>query len=250
MLAAARPNRLREHAVKNYAYWFKYHPCNGFTFARWCVMTSAEICLALTYHFQPTRNLMLFEMPINAKPIERRSSRSFQYPLDNAFGPPAPMIWNEHVDYLADLLVITPNDYATEVEIKVSKSDWKNDAQKRKWSAGLPDWICRFIYVVPEKLGIPDWVTPKCGVLHATEGRNGISLKVARGPGRFGFVKVPAKTKAYLLNCAYQRYWQQRIGHLTEAVNNAAERDRKKKAEAAQLRGIEILPNARSLRVA
>lgn len=214
-------------------------------------MNSAEICLALTYHFQPARNLMLFEMPIESKPIERRSTQSLLFPMggpngwDRGCGPPSPRFYSQTCDYLADLLVITPNDYATEIEIKRTRADWKADLQKKKWAAGLPDWISRFIYAVPEKLGVPDWLPPKVGVIHITSDRGYVTCKVVRAPGRFGFVKVPPKVRAYLLNCAYQRYWEQRQGRLRDAVNKLGQ----KPLQVDQLRDIAARPASPQLRV-
>lgn len=54
----------------------------------------------------------------------------------------------------ADLIVLSKTGYLTEVEVKVSLSDWKADLEKRKWlrkkfQNGL---VKRFFYAAPEAL--------------------------------------------------------------------------------------------------
>jgi hypothetical protein len=148
---------------------------------------------ALMAHFDPYRNLMLFEAPV------RSAAKQVLNPWGNH--------WEQSCEYFADLLVITPHGYATEVEIKVSRADWRADLAKEKWAFGLPTWISRFIYAVPASLGIPEWVPPKCGVLHF----DNRTLRVARAPGRIGKEKVPDKVRAYLLHRTYIRYWTQQF---------------------------------------
>jgi hypothetical protein len=127
---------------------------------------------------------------------------------------------DQSCEYLADLLVITPNDYATEVEVKHSLADWRADAAKEKWTRGLPSWIARFFFAVPEHLGIPDFVPGFAGVLHITpivHGRHRWQgVKVARAPKRIGKDKVPAKYKNYLLWRTYCRHWSGQMNRLSE----------------------------------
>lgn len=54
----------------------------------------------------------------------------------------------------ADLLALTRARYLSEIEIKVSLSDWKADPFKSKWRAGFKQWdmIKSFWYAAPPKL--------------------------------------------------------------------------------------------------
>lgn len=115
-------------------------------------------------------------------------------------------------DYLADLMWVTKSDYATEFELKISRADWKADADKAKWGY-LPPWINRFIYVAPTELGIPDFVPAFAGVWHWSPeqyGRYG-RITVARAPRRIGQTKVPADVKERWLYHLHCRFWYQRL---------------------------------------
>ena len=46
-----------------------------------------------------------------------------------------------------DLLILTPSNYATEIEIKVSKYDLLKD--KNKWHEHQSEWISRLYFAVP-----------------------------------------------------------------------------------------------------
>jgi len=166
-------------------------------------VNACDIQLALARHYDPTRNLMLFEVPVRSQVVmQRRNDR----------------MWEDSVSYLADCMVITPQDYATEIEIKVSLGDWKSDAAKDKWIYGLPDWISRFVYAVPVALGIPTWVPARCGVLHLYESGHGVRAEVARAPARFGKIKVPPEIRQYILNRTYARYWERQFARLSVLV--------------------------------
>jgi len=73
----------------------------------------------------------------------------------------------------SDMLVVSKAGYCTEVEIKTSFSDWKNDAGKDKFGKLNLDrywgWVKRFTYAVPsdlfDKHGLPDNLNPDHGVL-------------------------------------------------------------------------------------
>lgn len=49
-----------------------------------------------------------------------------------------------------DLLVLSGSNYATEIEIKISKADIKQD--KEKWHNHNSKWIARLYFAVPEEL--------------------------------------------------------------------------------------------------
>lgn len=114
--------------------------------------------------------------------------------------------YDDRATYLADLMWVTRDQYATEIEIKVSRSDWRADSDKAKW-AHLPPWISRFVYAVPRELGIPEWVSPLAGVWHVASERGCLYVEVVRAPRRIGKDKVPDKTLAWWKSHLYYRYW-------------------------------------------
>jgi hypothetical protein len=123
--------------------------------------------------------------------------------------------WNYEISeqYLADLMWVTPNGYATEFEIKVSRSDWLADKKKGKWGR-LPNWLTRFVYVVPAELGVPDFVPPECGVWHYTASTYyHAEINVARAPKRIGTAKVPDKVRERWMRHLHCRFWYQRLYH-------------------------------------
>ncbi|CAB3742698.1 hypothetical protein LMG24238_06925 [Paraburkholderia sediminicola] len=145
----------------------------------------------------------------------------------NTLIPEAEIRWgigSHRGNYRADFVLITRAGYATELEVKVSLADWRKDLSKPKW-VGMPDWITRFIYVVPENLGIPEWVPAKSGVWHvvpavtdpyynpALESRrpDGYQIVVARAPHVLGRTKLPSAVLGTWLRNLYYRYWDQRI---------------------------------------
>jgi hypothetical protein len=111
--------------------------------------------------------------------------------------------------YLADLMWVTRDNYATEIEIKTTRSDWRVDGAKDKWRH-LPGWVTRFIYAVPEALGIPEWVHPKAGVWHVNEGGRILCVKA---PKRMGKDKVPEWIRDKWGSHLYSRYWEQHLRH-------------------------------------
>lgn len=113
--------------------------------------------------------------------------------------------------YLADLMWVTKSSYATEFEIKTSRSDWRADNDKPKWGL-LPPWISRFIYVVPVELGIPDFVQPFAGVWHWQPATSyHAEITVARAPRKIGQTKVPDDVRERWLLHLHCRFWHQRL---------------------------------------
>lgn len=121
--------------------------------------------------------------------------------------------WEMQANYMADIMWVTRSNYATEIEIKTSLSDWRADAKKGKWR-GMPDWISRFIYVVPTELGIPDFVPAFAGVWHvglAQWSCNTNVVSVARAPRKIGKEKVPADVIDLWYRHLHCRYWHQKL---------------------------------------
>lgn len=79
----------------------------------------------------------------------------------------------------ADLLLISKGGHLTEIEIKVSLSDWRCDAEKKKWRrSDERKWLRRFYYAVPLRLAErhADIVTaPGSGIL-AVDEKNQITV--------------------------------------------------------------------------
>jgi hypothetical protein len=118
--------------------------------------------------------------------------------------------YEDWFEYRADFMMVSVAGYATEIEVKVSKSDWKCDLVKEKW-ASLPSWITRFIYCVPEELGIPDWVPEFAGVWHICQDhRGGLWVKVVRAPKKLGKEKPPEDVVKRWTDVFYSRFWHQR----------------------------------------
>lgn len=113
--------------------------------------------------------------------------------------------------YRADYVSVNSSGFATEYEVKISASDWKNDLKKAKWDS-MPPWITRFIYVVPDYLGIPEWVPPQAGIWHIVVVSGRPKIVVVRAPKRIGKEKVPQETVDKWLYNLYFRYWNMRIG--------------------------------------
>lgn len=117
--------------------------------------------------------------------------------------------------YRADYISISGSGYATEYEVKVSMSDWKADLKKGKWG-NMPSWINKFIYVVPEHLGVPDWVPAEAGIWHlclvpARHSKKAtLRIKVVRPPKRLGKDKVPFDIYDKWMSNFYYRYWNAR----------------------------------------
>lgn len=112
--------------------------------------------------------------------------------------------------YLADLMWVTGSGYATEIEIKTSISDWRADNYKSKW-CGLPPYISRFIYCVPENLGMPDFVPEFAGIWHVKKRGERNIVGVVRAPKRIGKEKVPDKVMHQWMSNLYYRYWQNKL---------------------------------------
>lgn len=126
-----------------------------------------------------------------------------------------PYVQNKFQTYRADYISISGSDYATEYEVKVSLSDWKADLKKGKWG-NMPPWINKLIYVVPEHLGVPDWVPPEAGIWHLVlvpsrvKKSPTLRIKVIRAPKRIGKEKVPTDIYNKWMSNFYYRYWNAR----------------------------------------
>jgi len=73
------------------------------------------------------------------------------------------VFWGLGLNYECDLFSVSPSGYATEVEIKVSRSDIKADL--KKWQAHRSKLIRRFFFAVPEYLSDDDNIPKDCGLI-------------------------------------------------------------------------------------
>lgn len=108
-----------------------------------------------------------------------------------------------------DLLVVSKAGYLIEVEIKLSRSDWKADAAKSKWSMPERRFVSRFYYAVPPELcpaAPPEWVPPTCGILHllefVREHRKAERMRAAP--------KLTDQQMLHILASPYHRWWRTR----------------------------------------
>jgi len=115
-----------------------------------------------------------------------------------------------------DVVQLSKSGYATEYEIKISRADWRGDAEKEKWQVPRPH-IRRFYYVIPadlidEKLGdldVPSSVAPSAGIIVVYETRGGFdALRTFRKAQLLEAQKVDDQTQRRSLLAAYYRYWR------------------------------------------
>jgi len=112
----------------------------------------------------------------------------------------------ENLSYIGtwelDVASINKNDYLTEFEVKISKSDFKADAKKKKWNLYKTNVTIEqfikpanyFYYVCPENLLKEDEIPKFCGLMYANE--NGIYV-VKKAPlihrHKFNRIKLLSK---------------------------------------------------------
>lgn len=120
---------------------------------------------------------------------------------------------------IADLLVISKAGYLTEIEIKVSFSDWHADPKKDKWRHAREN-VCRFFYAVPEELAgrIPGGLPEGSGILvcRAAKTRGGLQIEQARPAVRRKTRKLTRLEILELSDCMYYRWWRERFKRMPE----------------------------------
>lgn len=80
-----------------------------------------------------------------------------------------------------DLFIISQAGYATEVEIKISKSDLKKDAGK--YHGHRSDLIKKLYFALPEKLEAHiKYVPERAGIIILTRNKYGLACKIIRKP--------------------------------------------------------------------
>lgn len=117
----------------------------------------------------------------------------------------------------SDFLYVTPSGYITEFEIKVNRQDWENDKTKTKWTAGFPDFISKFIYVVPAGLETPPWIVDWAGIWHVTPNKHLPHVEVFKKPRIISSKKATGQLLELWLSKFYQLYWNEKdAAHIAE----------------------------------
>lgn len=129
---------------------------------------------------------------------------------------------NSFTQWEADLLVCSKVGYITEIEIKVSRQDWRNDKKKDKFkylsnpegSRGGWGFIKQFYYAVPMPLAevwpqmeIPSWAGVY-GIHEPTSGRKyGHAVLLKHAEVRPNHRKLTDKQKCEFARLAACRIW-------------------------------------------
>jgi hypothetical protein len=136
----------------------------------------------------------------------------------------------------ADLIACTKSGYLTEIEIKISASDWHADKKKAKWKTGYPNstgriwgWhlIKQFYYAAPmglaarwQEFDIPEFAGVY-GIQEPTD-RYDIGIHILKPPAiREGHRKLTDKEMLLLARLSAMRIWTMPGAHgfTTEAEN-------------------------------
>jgi len=139
---------------------------------------------------------------------------------------------------IADLVVITKAGYLTEIEIKISASDWRADLAKDKWRARghyvngvytpagsgeiVRPTVSRFFYAVPADLvaRAPENLPAGSGILAVHQrNRSWGYVEVVRPAVRTKARKLAQNEVNELLSCFYLRWWRQEFARWTEAID-------------------------------
>ena len=99
-----------------------------------------------------------------------------------------------------DLLSLSKSGYATEIEIKISKSDLKKD--KEKWHNHYSQLIKNFYFAVPEELKeyAINNIPKEAGLLIVSKIENDINLKIYGNTDKFHYSVTKIK------NCIPRKY--------------------------------------------
>jgi hypothetical protein len=118
-----------------------------------------------------------------------------------------------------DLICVSPNGYAYEVEIKISIADLKRDKLKARWrhnngGSWLPIRAMSFA-MPPEVWAHPDAeasVPEQCGVItvDVAEPIRSRQVKIVREARKVTRQKVSDSDRAKLYHLAHDRYWSRR----------------------------------------
>lgn len=126
--------------------------------------------------------------------------------------------WGFGLLYEADLVVVTRSRYVYEVELKVSKSDLKADANKKKHNNPRKTFK-RMYYAMPEEIYDPALVPDYAGVLLAYMHRKRWYIKLERKPDNLSVEPITDKQYLKLLELMAMRVWSIKKKLLKETKN-------------------------------
>ncbi|WP_338949966.1 MmcB family DNA repair protein [Fusobacterium nucleatum] len=124
------------------------------------------------------------------------------------------MIWKNIVNHECDILIVSKNQYLTEVEIKISLSDLKADFKKKHQHKD--ENIKNFYYAFPEEMkekaiGL---IPKEAGILIAIKKEDGIQyreIECYRKPKiNKGAKPINDKVLSMIYRLGYLRYWNYR----------------------------------------
>jgi hypothetical protein len=128
-----------------------------------------------------------------------------------------------------DMAIISKDWYLTEVEIKMSRSDWCRDKHKRKWRLDelgceyertKRQQVARFFYAAPAELIAtpPKFVSPDAGLIKIVEHHPGyIRAYVERQARRQKCERLKANDINSIMRALNWRLWHGRFGKHDEA---------------------------------
>jgi hypothetical protein len=151
---------------------------------------------------------------LRAPDVELAVARFFNYRI-NLIVPN--IYWGFDLNYEADLLIISPAAFATEIEIKVTNSDIKRDSLKSA-AAHKSNRIKKFFYAVPDYLAGSEYLPKDAGLIAVDKNKN---CRILRPPR---INKIARKLRhdeiETLMKLAAMRIWG-----LKEHINNLKKRD-------------------------
>lgn len=111
-------------------------------------------------------------------------------------------------EYEADLFVVSKARYATEIEVKCSVADWKNDLRKQKHGR-LSKYIKHFYFAVPSHLidKQPEGFDERYGLIeiyHDKEGR--LRPRIIKAAGVLNTLKLHPNIYCKAFKSTYYRY--------------------------------------------
>ena len=132
--------------------------------------------------------------------------------------------WGLNLPYECDLLCVSPAGYATEIELKISRSDIKADLGKRhKHDYKL---IRRFFYGVPWELRDCEYLPKDCGIIAVKDDECYGSEKIIRPPRLNKFSRrITNDERLTLLRLGCMRIWglKQKIYRMSKKAGQPAE---------------------------
>lgn len=131
-----------------------------------------------------------------------------------------------------DLLVLSKNGYATEVEIKISASDLKADALKghghkskkiKYLYFAIPSYLCKYIEFIPRRAGILV-ITSAGRVFCAAEPEQNrdarsLTLQEQYDMARLGALRIWSMKNTIINNSHDRKYLLSKIKELTEIID-------------------------------